>query len=274
MKVRILFSILILSSIFKTALAQNEHLRFEWLGQEYIIGSVLGAGEGIDMYDTQSPNLNYTNAYLTEYDGNDSSYNFPVYGERLAMMTVPGAEVGADTLNYIANLLVQDMNWLNTPRYITNWNFSQVVNSDFYFRANIADPWVYLNPIADTLALDSAYLDPVFMYGDSTDYNGDGFVFAAQLKIVIYPLADSTTTNIIEYNSPQVQIETHTDHYTIKADMDEYILNVYDVSGKLIYVDRFIGDTYNLRFNDIQSGMYIFNLVGNEKTYTGKLYKP
>ena len=232
MKIRLLISIVLLSCIFYNTSAQNEHLTFEWLGQGYVISSVQGAGDGIDAYDAQMSNSSFFNAYLTEYDGTDSSYNYPVYEEKLIMMTVPAAAIGTDTLDYVANLLVKNMSWITTPRYITNWDFTDIINGDYYFRANIADPWVHLNPLADTLASDASYLDPVFVYGDSTDYNDDGFVFAAQIKIVVYPLADTTTTNIAEYNSPQIKIETHSDHYTIVADMDDYVLNVYDVSKR------------------------------------------
>ena len=67
--------------------------------------------------------------------------------------------------------------------------------------------------------------------------------------IQTYPLCiDTTATDTavnatVEYNSPKLIIETHSGHYNIIAPQDNYTLMLYDMSGKLLFNDRFYGET-------------------------------
>ena len=105
--------------------------------------------------------------------------------------------------------------------------------------------------------------------GDTEDEAGFSNMLYVAISMPYLPFGPDDTDDLEE----TVTVFDNYSSYTFEAPQDDdYRLDVYDVSGRLVHSAEFSGFTYQL--NGInKSGVYIYKLIGLKKTYSGKLYK-
>jgi len=285
--------LLLIALIFSTLLqAQNSvgtsYIKFQVFGQGLAVGSHPDAEIGIDYYDTHAPQMQYTDAYLHEYS-NDSSCHHNQWSEWLISCIYPGSQVEGDTVEYITNISMRfPYNTNIYPRFMHHWDTQYAGTNDYYFRTSLDSAWQYLNPLfglIDTTDLSGqdvdpwAYdlIDPLLTMEDSIDPNEDDLFFAGQIKVIVYPFADTTTTDTTALSigvSKRAELGVKYTQQSIQftAPNDSYNVSLYDMSGKLLFTRRYYGENFEVPINDLNVGLYIYFLEGKE-TYTGKFLK-
>lgn len=162
--------------------------------------------------------------------------------------------------------------------YPEDWILQLEDNVDAFYRKGTTGDWTMLDSIQTELENYPDFLGPLFDPATDTLNVYDNYVLCFQLKFVYQPVIDTTTTDttansILEYNSPKLTIQTHSEHFNILAPDDNYTLILYDMSGKVLFTDKFYGEAYRLDRLDLRSGIYILTLEGQDHTFTKKIYK-
>jgi len=278
-------TIILLVTLTFNVKAQNPDARFvrlEFFGQPYYHGynflavfpnDTISPDSLYTPYCMQQTFANYGAEYLVIDDGTPWSQEGPFdnsypNNDMWMWLTYPYQD-SLSTVK-IANGFINKID--NPDTLYPGWMIQASDIVDFYYRRKTTDDWIYLNPIADTLMADSTYLPPIFIKSiDTLDMDGDDYVFCFQLKMVYQPeIVDAIPTF---YNDDRFIVSYIGSIINLSMPNDTYTLTIYDLSGKIIYRNHFVGENYDLPIEYLQSGVYIYSLKGRKNTYTGKFYK-
>lgn len=226
----------------------------------------------VDSFWQQFSNAN--SWYLTEGDITNGGSN---YQERYMIMAYPLMTDTTEDLifnGYIDKVLNAD-----SAVYPEAWIMQLQDNLDAYYRKGSSGDWINLDTIETELEEDPTLLGPIFDPAVDTLNVYNNYVLSFQLKFVYQPvLIDTTTTDTTALSigmlskRPELGVRYTQQSIEFTAPNDSYNVSLYDMSGKLLFTQRYYGDVFEVPINDLSVGIYIYSLEGKE-TYTGKFMK-
>ena len=158
--------------------------------------------------------------------------------------------------------------------YPIDWVLQLEDQVDAYYRRYTTDPWINLDSIEAELEADPTYLGPIFNSAiDTLDPDNDGYVFSYQIKLTYQSVQDTVANSVEHLAIKKVKVNTYADHYLLKSPFDDYTVQLYSIEGKLLFTDKFRGESYSLDSRMLKTGIYIYTLKGESNSFSGKPYK-
>jgi len=159
-----------------------------------------------------------------------------------------------------------------------SYGFSEIVkiNSEGLVLANyhyyIEDNWLQFNKFTFTndhgylILLDYEDFYPYFSYFMKTD--SDGFVQSNKVNYVTNYIGLTKTYKANICPNPMNRYCT----FNIHSQPSQFsTLNLYNLQGKVVRQENFAGEKYILERKELKAGMYLYRIVNEKGSFTGKL---
>jgi hypothetical protein len=195
-----------------------------------------------------------------------------ISGDKWGLITYP--PFTENTEDITVNGFMNSAYFQDTVLYPSEWVLQLEDQIDAYYRRYTTDTWINLDSIEAELEADPNYLGPIFDSAiDTLDPDNDGYVFCYQIKLTYQPVQDSVATSVEHLAIKKVKVKTYSNHYLLESPFDDYTDQLFSIEGKLLFTDRFQGESYSLDSRMLKTGIYIYTLKGESNSFSGKLYK-